>query len=98
MQKLLLSLALAAGTVTAIAVPAQAASVPRCEIGSSTDHFNYHDNELRVRGLGLNVQRVEEWNNCIRAYVRNPDGSESTMYFDPVTLRQVGGDYAPLNR
>ncbi|AKR54289.1 hypothetical protein GCM10011321_25010 [Youhaiella tibetensis] len=93
MQKLLLPVLLAVSSVGAMALPAQAASVPRCEIGSSTDHFDADENELRVRGLGLNVQRVEEWNNCIRAYVRNADGSESVMYFDPVSLRQVGGDY-----
>lgn len=93
MYKLLLPFAVAIGSMTTIVLPAHAASVPRCEIGSSTDSFNADENELRVRGLGLNVQRVEEWNNCIRAYVRNPDGTQSTMYFDPTTLRQVGGDY-----
>lgn len=93
MQKLLLSVFLAAGVIGAT-LPAQAASVPRCETGSSSYvHFDADQAELRLRGLGLNVKtvpKVEIWNNCYRAYITNPDGSESVMYFDPTTLQQVG--------
>lgn len=96
MRKLLLSLALAASALTMVAVPAQAQSqrVPRCDVG--TDYrFDADQAELRIRGLGLNVKtvpKVEEWNNCFRAYILNPDGSEAVSYFDPTSLRWVGGD------
>lgn len=96
MHKLLLCLTLATSAV-ALAMPAQAARVPRCEVGSAyPERFDADLAEQRIRGLGLNVKsvpKVEEWNNCFRAYIQNSDGSESIMYFDPTTLQQVGGDY-----
>jgi Peptidase propeptide and YPEB domain len=77
----------------AAAAPASAApfsgSVPSCS--SSTDiNQNVDQIRLQLRGAGYDVNQVEEWNGCVRAYVENANGAgEHTAYFDPDTLELI---------
>lgn len=44
---------------------------------------------MELRRSGVDATRVEKWNGCLRAYVRQPGGGETMEYYDPNTLRQV---------
>lgn len=46
-------------------------------------------NLMRLRRIGVDATRAEEWNGCIRAFVRQPGGGEIMQFFDPTTLEQV---------
>lgn len=46
-------------------------------------------NLMRLRRAGIDATRAEEWNGCIRAFVRQPGGGEIMQFFDPSTLEQV---------
>lgn len=76
----------------AVAAPASAAplgSVPYC---SSSADINNNEATIKqqLRGYGYNVQSVEEWNGCVRAFVENKNGSgEHMAYFDPDTLQLI---------
>ena len=52
------------------------------------DAFNEEDraeiDELRLRSVGIDTNRVERWNGCLRAFT--PDGMR---FFDPGTLQEV---------
>ena len=41
----------------------------------------YDMTELRQRGV--DAVRVERWGNCVRAFVRLPDGTEEMQFFNP---------------
>ena len=43
--------------------------------------------ELQSRGV--NATSVEDWNGCIRAYVRQPSGGEIMEYYDPNTFEKL---------
>ena len=78
----------------AAAAPASAASlnrssVPYCQSDASID-ANSASIKQTLRGLGYNVNSVEEWNGCIRAFVENSNGrGEHMAYFDPDTLELI---------
>jgi len=42
-----------------------------------------------LRQDGVDVTRVEKWNGCLRAWVRNGSGGEAQVFFDPVTLAPI---------
>lgn len=46
-------------------------------------------NLMRLRRAGIDATRAEEWNGCIRAFVRQASGGEIMQFFDPTTLEQV---------
>jgi hypothetical protein len=76
----------------AAAAPASAAPlspVPSC---SSTTDINQNVDliRLQLQGAGYDVDRVEEWNGCVRAYVEDANGGgQHTAYFDPDTLQLI---------
>ncbi|AKR54287.1 hypothetical protein XM25_00395 [Devosia sp. H5989] len=43
----------------------------------------------QLRRHGVDATRVEFWNGCLRAFVRQPDGSEKMEFYDPDTFQQV---------
>lgn len=56
--------------------------------GMSESELNAADlTELQRRGI--NATRVERWNDCIRAFVRQPGGNEEMQFFDPNTMRRI---------
>lgn len=87
------------------AMSAPAAAVPFCTGGTGvTSDFNtsfgirigrYTEEERgelarqQLRQRGVDATRVEFWNGCLRAYVRQPGGGEAMEFYDPTTFRQV---------
>jgi len=43
--------------------------------------------ELQSRGV--DATSVEDWNGCIRAFVRQPSGGEIMEYYDPNTFERL---------
>lgn len=41
---------------------------------------------IALRRQGYDVERVEPWAGCVRAFVRQPDGGTRMQFFDPDTL------------
>lgn len=86
------TMALALMATVAMALPAAAAA---CS-GSFALDREWHTeaeineyNEILLRGIGVDVTRAEIWGGCIRAFVRQPDGSEEMQFFEPIGLRRV---------
>lgn len=78
-----------AAAAPASAAPLSGGSVPSC---SSTTDINQNVDQIRLQlqGAGYDVNQVEEWNGCVRAYVANANGAgEHTAYFDPDTLELI---------
>lgn len=48
-----------------------------------------------LRGEGYDVSGVTEWGGCIRAFMTDASGHQSMMFFDPLTLKELGVDEAP---
>jgi hypothetical protein len=44
---------------------------------------------MQLRRHGVDATRVERWNGCIRAFVRQPGGGERMEFYDPNTFEQV---------
>ena len=86
---------LAALAVTMLAtLPAYAVI---CSDTGSVMSFEYYDGEVlkfdesarndydmtELRQRGVDAIRVERWGNCVRAFVRLPDGTEEMQFFNP---------------
>ena len=98
MIKTLITAAFATVTLAAVAVPAQAqsASVAQCDSTGDSISDNETTISMQLEQQGYNVTGIDEWNNCVRAYVVKADGSTGMAFFDPSTLQPVGGDYAKI--
>jgi hypothetical protein len=99
MIKTFITAAFATMTLVSVAVPAQAqstASVAQCD----DTGYSISDNEttiaMQIEQQGYTVTGVDEWNNCVRAFVVKADGTTGMAFFDPLTLKPVGGDYAKV--
>ena len=44
---------------------------------------------IQLRRTGVDATRVEFWNGCLRAFVRQPGGGEAMEFYDPETLERV---------
>jgi hypothetical protein len=44
---------------------------------------------MRLRRIGVDVQSLDYWNGCIRAWVRKPGGGLTEEFYDPSNLRPV---------
>ncbi len=44
---------------------------------------------MALRKLGIDATRVERWNGCLRAFVREENGHEAMQFYDPITLERV---------
>lgn len=86
--------------VLALTLPASA--VPFCQGSGAASNFSFgftigrftqddkdKFNLMELRRRGVDAASVEEWNGCIRAYVRKPGGGEEMQFFDPDTFQQV---------
>jgi hypothetical protein len=90
-----------AGLLLAMAAPAMAA--PYCNddrggisitfgkgLGMDDTEADLNDQDkTELQQRGVDVTRVERWNGCIRAYVRQPDGSEQMEFYDPNNMQRV---------
>lgn len=83
-------------SIAATALPASAAVVA-CDSGRVLDdngrqisrvQANARQIAQELRRRGVNTDRVEDWNGCIRAYVTE-GGHTSMQYFEPDTFRRL---------
>lgn len=44
---------------------------------------------IALRQRGFDAIRVERWNGCIRAFIRQPNGVEGNQFFDPNNYREI---------
>ncbi len=44
---------------------------------------------MELRRMGVDATRVERWNGCIRAFVRQPGGGEAMQFYDPNSFERV---------
>ncbi len=47
---------------------------------------------LQLRQRGYDVDYVEPWGGCVRAYIIDPGGGEHMAFFDPDTLEPLTSD------
>ncbi|MCR6670444.1 hypothetical protein [Devosia ginsengisoli] len=90
MFKTILATSIAAASLAVVALPAQAATGNiSCDVGSpivgSEDLISQE-----LTAMGYTVDGVEEWNNCVRAFVVKADGSLGMMFFEPGSLKLLG--------
>lgn len=89
-----LSFALAAGP--ALAGPMCNDSTPGVQlslgfsIGEKMSESDRNEFDLQLlRSKGVDATSVERWGDCIRAYVRKPEGGIEMQFFDPNSYRRV---------
>ncbi len=90
MFKTIFATAVAVTSLAVIALPAQAATTAgyACDTGASI--IGSEDAiSAELTAQGYNVTGVEEWNNCVRAFVVKADGSQGMALFEPGTLKLV---------
>lgn len=91
--------ALVLATVPMLAsLPAQAESVASCRtervLGPNGFYIdpivlNADTIALQLRENGYNVDSVESWGGCVKAYIIDPDGHQHIAFFDPDTLQPL---------
>jgi hypothetical protein len=88
---------LALGTaLSALLVAAPAIAAPICSGSFAFDRNRVSEttiNEYNLNMLqqkGVDATRAEIWSGCIRAYVRQPDGTEQMEFYEPLTFQRVG--------
>lgn len=95
---LLIAAAFAAIGAAAFALPATAASVASCQSdkvigpnGIPVDRIQLFADTyaIRLRQLGYDVERVEPWGGCVKAFVNDPGGGSHMQFFDPDTLEPL---------
>ena len=88
MFKTIIAAAVAATSLATVAVPAQAATGVTCDVGASI--IGSEDAITQeLTAMGYTVDGVEEWNNCVRAFVVKADGSMGMAFFEPGSLKLV---------
>lgn len=81
--------AVAVTSLALVALPAQAAGGITCEVGASI--VGAEDAiKQELTAMGYTVDSIEEWNNCVRAFVVEADGSLGMAFFEPGSLKLVG--------
>lgn len=87
---------LLAGTASSAAVPFCNDMRPGVHIefgfsigGELTESEQNEFDLMQLRRHGVDATRVERWNGCIRAFVRQPGGGERMEFYDPNTFEQV---------
>lgn len=90
MFRTIFATALAAASLAVVAVPAQAAySNISCDVGAPiVGAEDMISQELTA--MGYDVDGIEEWNNCVRAFVVKADGTLGMVFFEPGSLKLLG--------
>lgn len=91
MFKTIIATAIAATSLAMVSVPAQAAGAGAvtCDTGASIAGLEDSISQ-ELTAMGYTVDSVEEWNNCVRAFVVKADGSLGMAFFEPGSLKLVG--------
>jgi hypothetical protein len=91
----------ALGVATAIAglsLPAAAQSVAECQRqtvigdrGIFVDRIDAFSDTIamQLRQRGYDVESVEPWGGCVRAFINDPGGRSHMEFFDPDTLEPL---------
>lgn len=92
MLKTVFTTAIAALSLAGVSLPAQAATIAAgaCDDIDYSVHDNANSITAQLEAQGLTVTGVDEWSNCVRAFVVHADGSTGMAFFDPLTLEAVG--------
>jgi hypothetical protein len=97
LTRIAMLLALAAGCAGA-SLPAAAASVANCNdekvIGPDGTYIDkvqaFADTiAIELRQQGYNVESVEPWGGCVRAFISDGGGRSHMQFFDPDTLEPL---------
>jgi hypothetical protein len=86
---------LAFGLVAFALMAAPAVAAPICSGSFALDREIYSEEDLTsyyydlLRSNGVDIIRAEIWGGCVRAYVRQADGTEQMQFFEPLGLRRV---------
>lgn len=51
--------------------------------------------QMALQRRGVDATRVERWNGCLRAWVRDADGRERQQFFDPFSYDRLDLTYRP---
>lgn len=91
MFKTIIATAAVVTGLAAVAVPAQAATATAiaCDAGASITGSE-EAITMELTAMGYAVDGVEEWNNCVRAFVVKADGTLGMAFFEPGSLKPVG--------
>lgn len=89
MFKTIVATAVAVTSLAVVTLPAQAAAAGiNCDVGASiAGSEDMIESELTAQGY--DVSGVEEWNNCVRAFVVNSDGTSGMAFFEPGSLKLI---------
>ena len=89
MFKTIVAAAVAVTSLAVVTLPAQAAAGGiTCDVGASIiGSEDMIESELTAQGY--DVSGVEEWNNCVRAFVVNADGTSGMAFFEPGSLKLI---------
>jgi hypothetical protein len=49
--------------------------------------------QMELRRRGIDATRAERWAGCVRAWVRQPDGTERQQFFDPRSYEKLDLTY-----
>ena len=89
MFRTVIATAVAVTSLALVALPAQAAGGIACDVGASI--AGAEDTiKQELTAMGYTVDSIEEWNNCVRAFVVEADGSLGMAFFEPGSLKLVG--------
>lgn len=84
------------GIALSVLLAAPALAAPICSGSFALDRERYSETDINeynlmmLRSKGVDVTRAEIWSGCIRAYVRQPDGTEQMEFYEPLTFQRVG--------
>jgi hypothetical protein len=80
------------------ALPATAASVASCQTdmvlgprGVLVDRVDLNKEiiAMQLRQRGYNVESVQGWGGCVKAFITDPGGGSHMAFFDPDTLEPL---------
>lgn len=57
--------------------------------GDYTESQQAEFDRMALQKIGVDASRVERWNGCMRAWVRQGGGREVMEFYDPATLERV---------
>lgn len=84
-----------------VAAPALAAGVASCQstkvLGPNGVYIDSIDANadgiaMELRQMGYDVESVQGWGGCVKAFITDPNGGSHMAFFDPDTLQPLTTD------
>jgi hypothetical protein len=79
---------LAAGAASGASWPNDRGLGPRGGVVARIDH-NKEIIAMQLRQRGYNVESVQGWGGCVKAFITDPGGGSHMAFFDPDTLEPL---------